>query len=194
MPYFCPMQALSAFIQKIIPLFTDEEHAQFIKLWKHKRTLQRGEWLNPKGHIEQYLYYVVDGTFRLCFDTADDEVVVGFGYPNSLLNDAPSFLSGKPSQFHIEAIKSAELIGIHKNDIYAFAESNKTFATFWQKMMEQAVLAQIEREIDLLTTSPQERYQRLLKRSPHVFQHIPNKHIASYLRMTPETLSRLKKR
>lgn len=188
------MHELGVFIQKILPLFTNEEHARFTALWRHNRTLKRGEWLNPKGHVEQYLYYVVDGTFRLCFETADEEVVVGFGYPNSLLNDAPSFLSGKPSQFYIEAIKSAQLIGIHKNDIYAFIAENKTFAAFWQKMMEQAVLAQIEREIDLLTTSPLERYQRLLKRSPHVFQHIPNKHIASYLRMTPETLSRLKKR
>ncbi|UPT65412.1 MAG: Crp/Fnr family transcriptional regulator [Sphingobacteriales bacterium JAD_PAG50586_3] len=185
---------METFIQKAIPTFTNAELQQFLALWKHRRTLQRGQWLNPKGHVEHYLYYVVDGTFRLCFETADEEVVVGFGYPDSFLNDAPSFLSGKPSQFYIEAIKSAELIGIHKDDLHAFAEANKTFAAFWLKMMEYALLAQIEREIDLLTTSPLERYNRLLKRSPHVFQHIPNKHIASYLRMTPETLSRLKKR
>lgn len=188
------MQALESFIQKNIPAFTTTERQEFLALWKHKRSLQRDQWLNPKGQVEHYLYYVVDGTFRLCFETAEEEVVVGFGYPDSFLNDAPSFLSGKPSQFYIEAIKSAELIGIHKDDLYAFAAKNKTFAAFWHNMMEYAVLAQIEREIDLLTTSPLERYQRLLKRSPHVFQHIPNKHIASYLRMTPETLSRLKKR
>lgn len=188
------MQALESFIQKNIPAFTTTERQEFLALWKHKRSLQRGQWLNPKGQVEHYLYYVVDGTFRLCFETAEEEVVVGFGYPDSFLNDAPSFLSGKPSQFYIEAIKSAELIGIHKDDLYAFAAKNKTFAAFWNKMLEYALLAQIEREVDLLTTSPLERYQRLLKRSPHVFQHIPNKHIASYLRMTPETLSRLKKR
>ena len=58
---------------------------------------------------------------------------------------------------------------------------------------ERALLGRIEREIDLLTPSPKERYARLLKRSPHVFQLFPHKYIASYLRMTPETLSRLKK-
>ncbi len=48
-----------------------------------------------------------------------------------------------------------------------------------------------EREIDLLTQSPQERIERIRKRSPQVFQEIPHKYIASYLRMSPETLSRL---
>lgn len=51
----------------------------------------------------------------------------------------------------------------------------------------------LEREIDLLTSSPFERYNRILERSPQVFQEIPLKYIASYLRMTPETLSRLRK-
>lgn len=187
------MPNLKAFLQVAIPAMPEHELEQLLGLWNHSRTLSRGELLNPKAHIEQYLYFVNEGTFRLCFETASSEVVVGFGYPGTLLNDAPSFLSGKPSQFYIEAIKAASLIGIHKKDIQYFKERSAAFNNFWQYMMEQAVLAQIEREIDLLTDLPVERYQRLIKRSPHVFQHIPNKHIASYLRMTPETLSRLKK-
>ena len=63
----------------------------------------------------------------------------------------------------------------------------------WTSMLEELVLQQIEREKDILTNSPKERYNRVLKRSPQLFQEIPNKYIANYLRMTPETLSRLKK-
>ncbi len=63
----------------------------------------------------------------------------------------------------------------------------------WHLMMQQLVYQQLEREVDLLTQSPKERYKRVLKRSPQLFQEIPARHIASYLRMTPETLSRLKK-
>ena len=59
--------------------------------------------------------------------------------------------------------------------------------------VDSIMAAQIEREIDILTNSPKERYLRVLKRSPQLFQEIPNKHIASYLRMSPETLSRMKK-
>jgi len=59
--------------------------------------------------------------------------------------------------------------------------------------LEQLTLQQLEREKDILTSSPLERYKRVLKRSPQLFQEIPNKYIADYLRMTPETLSRIKK-
>jgi CRP/FNR family transcriptional regulator, anaerobic regulatory protein len=63
----------------------------------------------------------------------------------------------------------------------------------WIKILEDLVIQQIEREKDLLTASPKERFERVLKRSPILFQEISNRHIANYLRMTPETLSRLKK-
>ena len=60
-------------------------------------------------------------------------------------------------------------------------------------LIENLIVQQLEREIDILTTSPEERYNRVLKRSPKLFQQIPAKYIASYLRMTPETLSRIRK-
>ena len=63
----------------------------------------------------------------------------------------------------------------------------------WTKILEDLVIQQIEREKDLLVSSPKERYERVLRRSPILFQEVSNRHIANYLRMTPETLSRLKK-
>ena len=63
----------------------------------------------------------------------------------------------------------------------------------WETVLATIIEQQLEREVDLLLQSPLQRYQRVLKRSPRVFQEIPHKHIANYLRMTPETLSRLKK-
>jgi hypothetical protein len=71
--------------------------------------------------------------------------------------------------------------------------SNPENMKLWINILEDLVLQQIEREKDLLINSPRERYERVLKRSPKLFQEIPNRHIANYLRMSPETLSRLKK-
>ena len=58
--------------------------------------------------------------------------------------------------------------------------------------MESLVVESMNREIDLLTSDPHERYQRILRRSPRLFQEIPARYIANYLRMSPGTLSRLK--
>lgn len=63
----------------------------------------------------------------------------------------------------------------------------------WVNVLQTLSLQQLDREIDLLTTSPKARYERVLERSPRLFQEIPHRYIANYLRMTPETLSRLKK-
>jgi CRP-like cAMP-binding protein len=75
-------------------------------------------------------------------------------------------------------------------DNFLKQDSNRLW---WMGVLENLVLQQLEREIDILTNSPKERYLRVLKRSPQLFQEIPNRHIANYLRMSPETLSRLKK-
>ncbi|MEQ9414852.1 MAG: hypothetical protein RIF39_13530 [Cyclobacteriaceae bacterium] len=72
-------------------------------------------------------------------------------------------------------------------------ESSEENSRLYLLLLRGFVVQQIEREIDILTSSPTERYRRVLERSPHLFQEIPSKYIASYLRMTPETLSRLKK-
>ena len=76
------------------------------------------------------------------------------------------------------------------HQLIQFSEENKKV---WEQLLQSFVHQQIEREIDLITYSPQKRFERVLERSPQVFQEIPLKYIASYLRMTPETLSRILK-
>ena len=69
--------------------------------------------------------------------------------------------------------------------------SNETYKDLWDEFLKEMIISQLEREIDLITYTPIERFERLYKRSSHLFQEIPHKYIASYLRMKPETLSRL---
>ena len=95
---------------------------------------------------------------------------------------------------NIYLVKNGSLkIYISKNKFVEFINENEKNKRIWISILERLILQQLEREIDLLTTSPKERYNRILKRSPSLFQKISNKQIANYLRMTPETLSRLKK-
>ena len=72
-------------------------------------------------------------------------------------------------------------------------KSSEENTKIWHLILGDLIFQQMERERDILTSSPIKRYKRVLSRSPQLFQEIPNKYIASYLRMTPETLSRIKK-
>ena len=134
--------------------------------------------------------------FRLSQRGADlseyEEHIIRFGYEGSLITSLSSFLKGTPSEFYIEAIRKTSMKVISKEDLARLVNENSENLRQYTNLLETLISQQIDREIDLLITSPTERLNRVLKRSPNLFQHVPLKYIASYLRMTPETLSRIR--
>lgn len=162
-------------------------------LWTNDLFINRNEYLIEEGAIEEHLYFIEEGTLRVFTVTEGEEQVIRFGYPGSIIAALDSFLSGKPTIFNLQAIKKCRLKSIQVESFNKLIQSSPENTALYLFILKQFVLQQIEREEDLLTNSPEVRYQRVLKRSPRLFQEIPGKHIASYLRMTPETLSRLKK-
>jgi CRP-like cAMP-binding protein len=154
--------------------------------------LNRNEFLKVKGSIDTNVYYVESGSLRVYVLDNYEEQIIRFGYKNNLIVSLDSFLTGKPSEFYIQAIKKSVVNVITKQQIDDFL-SKKDNRVLWTSILENLIVQQIEREVDILTSSPKERYERVLKRSPQLFQEIPNRYIANYLRMSAETLSRLKK-
>jgi CRP-like cAMP-binding protein len=164
----------------------------FLRYWNKVKVLKRNEYLDEPGKIEDTLYFVKSGAMRLYYPKDDEEICVGFAYPPSLICSYPSFINQQPSVYYIQALRETEVVGISRKDFYEVMLSNLSIERAWRILQEKALLGKIERETELLTFSPEERLNRLLQRSPQLFQIIPKKYIASYLRMTPETLSRLK--
>lgn len=175
-----------------VPFLTPEDIEAFVPLWKKRVQLNRYDFLIRQGQVEQGLYFVVSGALRIYFPLPDEEICVGFGHPNTLLVSFPSFVDAKPSAYYIQALRRSELLGISKTDFMQLMARHPNIRRFWYQELERALVGKIEREVDLLLPEPEQRLQRVMQRSPHLFQHIPKKYIASYLRMSPETLSRLK--
>lgn len=158
-----------------------------------KRVVPKGEYLIKAGDIEQNLYFIENGAVRVFYLTEFEEHTIRLGYTGSIINSLSSFLKGTPSEFYLEAIRKTELKVISKKDLRKLIHESTDNQKGYIDMLELLVTQQIEREIDLLITSPIERLNRVLERSPNLFQEIPLKYIASYLRMKPETLSRIRK-
>ena len=156
-------------------------------------TLERNEYLKVAGSIDLNVYYIESGSLKVYVLDEYEEQIIRFGYEGNLIVALDSYLTGEPSPFYMQVIKKSVLKVITKKQINKWLNEDEEHRIFWTKILETLVVQQIEREIDILTTSPKERYLRVLKRSPQLFQHIPGRYIANYLRMTPETLSRLKK-
>lgn len=163
-------------------------------LWDTPLQLKRKAYLNLAGSTNTNLYYLVSGSIKISFINKEgEENIVRFGYKNNFIMALDSFITDHPSDFYMQAIKNTTLQVLSKEKLERFLKENEEGKKLWDMLLLQLVLQQLEREKDILTKSPKDRYARILERSPQLFQEIPNKYIASYLRMSAETLSRLKK-
>ncbi|REC44630.1 Crp/Fnr family transcriptional regulator [Chryseobacterium pennipullorum] len=158
-----------------------------------KKEFRRYEFLKISGSTDTQIYFIEKGSVRIFMMDGDEERIIRFGYTGNMIVSLDSFLSGKPSDLYIQAIKKTTVHTASKKDFYTFVRSGEEPMAFWMATLEDLVQQQLEREKDLLINSPAERFDRVLKRSPQLFQEVPGKYIANYLRMSPETLSRLKK-
>ncbi len=165
---------------------------EIIELSEKTLTIERNQFLRAKGTIDTNIYFIESGSLKVYILDDKNEQIIRFGYKNNLIVSLDSYLTGKPSIFYIQAIKKTVVKVIPKQRLDEFLKIDD-HKNIWLAILENLVVQQLEREIDLLTISPKERYLRVLSRSPHLFQEIPNRHIANYLRMSAETLSRLKK-
>lgn len=163
------------------------------ELYDQVIVLKRNEFLKIGGTIDTNIYLVKNGSLKIYILDQENEHIIRFGYDQDLVVSLDSFLTEQASDFFIQALKKTVIHRISKDKFSEFINRDEKNKRIWISILERLILQQLEREIDLLTTSPKERYNRILKRSPSLFQKISNKQIANYLRMTPETLSRLKK-
>lgn len=162
-------------------------------LWGGLREINRNDYIKVAGSTESHFYHILKGSVRIFMSDENEDHTIRFGYQNSIVTCLDSFLTGQPTSFYIQALKKTEFRAISKPDFNSLINQSSKNQNLWKQILEAFVIQQMERETDLLTMQPEARYHRVLKRSPQLFQEIPNKYIASYLRMSPETLSRLKK-
>ena len=169
------------------------ERIESQNLWEEDLLLSRNQYLKVSGATDTNLYFILSGSLKIFFINDYEEHIIRFGYQKNFITSLDCFITEKPSELYIQAIKKTELKVIAKSTYMDFISRNPENKKLWDLILGQLVVQQMEREKDILITSPRQRYLRVLKRSPQLFQEIPSKYVASYLRMTPETLSRLQK-
>lgn len=162
-------------------------------LWEKDLHLARNEFVATPGDLHTTMYLVVSGTLRMYIMDDGEEHIIRFGYRNNIVAVLDSLMTGQPTMLYMQAIKKTHLRSISQEAFEGLIRSTPELTGQYELILKNLVHQQMEREIDLHTSSPLERYRRVLARSPQLFEEIPHRHIASYLRMTPETLSRIKK-
>ncbi len=157
------------------------------------QVFDRGEFILQAGAIEDHLYWIEEGAVRAFYLTELEEFTIRLGYSGSLINSISSFFKQMPSRLYLQTIRKTTIRKLSRSDFMAFIGEDKERMHQYSLLLEELIVQNMEREIDLLTYSPVERLKRVMDRSPQLFQEVPSKYIAAYLRMSPETLSRIQK-
>lgn len=186
------MELVRSTIQRYVPL-ADQEWERVKVCWK-QISFAKGDFVSRAGELESRFYIVDSGVQRLFFEHDANSICLGFSYDHSWSGDYESFLRQKPGRLSVQAITDSALVGIEHADLMTLYDEIPAMDRFGRLILEELLVGRATREIEQIALSAEERYRKLVERSPHLLQIVPQKDIASYLRMTPETFSRLRAR
>jgi len=153
----------------------------------------KNEIMSQQNKVEDYLYYILEGGCRFYYDTPDKEINTLFRFENQFVSAYSSFLTRFPSKQTLQAIEKTKAVRISYNNSIILSKY-RVGEKIFRKNAEELFVLLAEREYSLLIDSVDERYLNLMKEHKDWFLRVPQHYIASYLGMSPETLSRVKKR
>lgn len=153
----------------------------------------KNELILREGETEQYVSFVMEGMARLFFFRGEKEHSIDFFFRGSFLSSYESFITQTPSVFSIQALSPLSLLRINHTEIQLLFEKNAKLQQIGRILTEELFMRLSERVQDLLSLSATERYNKLLDLQPEYVLNIPLKYLASYLNVTPESLSRIRK-
>ena len=173
---------------------TAEETAYFTSLLRSK-SLANGEFLLREGEVCKFESFVVSGCLKTYYqDENGFEHIVDFSIEEWWADDLYSLLTQTPSRSNIKAIEDTTVLQIGKSDLELLYQKIPKFERFFRILFQNAYITQRE-QINLAISAPaEERYLLFLKKKPYATKRFPQKDIASYLGVTPQFLSTLKKK
>jgi CRP-like cAMP-binding protein len=149
--------------------------------------------ISPINSEVKTLYFILSGTARHYFRNADnEEITIWISEAGGLSTDYGAFTRGVPTQYEIQAITDVAGVAIDSDNLNELYDRYKNFERLGRLINQQYLNDFIDRNNFLINNSAKERYRILLDQKPHWFNTIPLKHLASYLAVTVETLSRLR--
>ncbi len=183
---------IATFIQSIYPLPNDiledvTSHFQHLEYPKNY-------FLLKQGRSCKHLWFLIKGAIRYFYiDEEGKESNVWFSLDTDIVTDTPSFASQNFATINIQLLEDSELYAIEYNDLKNLLQKYHSFALWHITLIENYYIAQIEDRIsDLQFLTAKQRYEKLLAQFPSISNRVSLGHIASYLNITQETLSRIR--
>lgn len=186
------MDQIRTFIETISPM-TDSDW-QFFSSKLQKVELEKQAILLKYGAVEHHLSFIAKGIVRFYVPKEEVDLTFGFLFENEFVTGYDSFLTQAPSEYQIETLTDTTLWKISRTDLEEVYEKTSSGNSIGRKMAEKMFLIKSKRELSLLSKTAEERYLDLFSDRPKLLQQIPLKYLASYIGVTPQALSRIRRR
>ncbi|HEX9651913.1 MAG TPA: Crp/Fnr family transcriptional regulator [Cyclobacteriaceae bacterium] len=179
-------------VQQKVTLTSDE--AELLKQFFTLKKVRKRQYMLNEGEVCKYNLFVAKGLLR-AFGVEENgyEQVVQFAVEGWWISDLNSFFSGDVAVYNIEALEDCELLLLTRQSMDEMLEKLPKMERYFRLLMQNHIVALRQRIIASQRHSAEERYIRLIEGFPTILARVPQQYIASYLGMTPETLSRVRK-
>lgn len=179
-------------IQSIIDL--DPKEIDCIKLlWKEK-SIKKGDLFLAEGQICKQVGFIVNGLMRYYINHDGEDKTYAFARENNFICNNESFIPQTPSTKIIQALEDCEILQISYEDLQLFYKSVKQAERFGRLVIEQVFIQTLQDLSSFYTDTPKLRYEKFIKEHPDLQQRISQYHIASFVGVKPQSLSRIRKK
>ena len=173
-------------IHRVDPKILDE----YISHWK-EYSLPKKTIMTAPGETERYIYYVLEGVQKSYFLNEDKQHVIAFAYAPSFSGIPESFFTQTPSRYYLETLTDSKFIRLSYEQHQRLMQEYRPIETLFRKATEFFLMGVIQRHHELMAFDMETRFRTFVKRSPHLLGIIPQKDLASYLRIDSTNFSKL---
>jgi CRP-like cAMP-binding protein len=179
------------FLNKFI-LFTQEEYEKLVTPYLVKRKFGKKEIITHTGEVENFLNFIDKGLVRKFYKKGEEEINTQISYEGHIIHSQESFHSRTPSEYTVEAIEPCELTSITYESLETIYSVSKKMEHLGRLVITKTMVLKDKWQSQLVKLSPRERFVQFVTKHPELMQRVPQKYLASYLNIKPETFSRFK--
>lgn len=188
------MQQIKAYLDEIVSI-SDSDWSFFTSKLQRRVIPKKTVFLKLNA-VENHISFIESGVVRLYIpkDNPDKEITFGFSFENQFISAYDSFLTQTPSAYELQVLTETTILSITYDDLQAVYKTTQIGNLVGRLTAERLFLLKSKREQNLLNLTAEERYIKLFKERPELLKVIPLKYISSYIGITAQALSRIRKR
>ncbi|HZF66059.1 MAG TPA: Crp/Fnr family transcriptional regulator [Chitinophagaceae bacterium] len=184
-------KAFHAYLNRFVPL-SDEEFQSYVLPFITVRRYEQKQIVTRAGEVEDYLNFIVKGLVRKYYEKDGAQVNTQFSYEKHLVHSQESFHSRTPSEYTVETLEPTTFISITYDNLEEIYSKDVKMERLARKVITHTMVQRDRWQMKMIKLTPRQRFLMFIECYPNLLQRVPQKHLASFLNIQPETFSRFK--